>query len=212
MSQDDFQVEPIEGLPERPPEGEQILWQGRPNWFALTRDSLSLYWILGYFGLLAIWRFVTVSDLLPFGQALGATVPFLFLALVVAALLMLFAVVQARATMYTVTNRRVVMRIGAALTLTLNLPYAQIANAMLDLRKSGTGTIAFETLGRTQLSYLVLWPHLRPWYMRPTQPALRCIPDAERVAALIADAAEARVSTPRVALKGSVPGVAVAAE
>ena len=31
MSEDDFAVEPIEGLPELLPKGEVILWQGRPN-------------------------------------------------------------------------------------------------------------------------------------------------------------------------------------
>ena len=34
--------------------------------------------------------------------------------------------------------------------------------------------------------------------MRRTQPALRCIPDAEKVARLLAEAAEARVETPQV--------------
>jgi hypothetical protein len=210
MSHDDFTFEPVEGLPERPPEGEHILWQGRPDWFALTWESLSLPWVIGYFVLLAAWRFVSVIDLMPLGQAIGAAVPFLALGLVACLLLMAVGWVQARATMYTVTNRRVAMRIGAALTLTLNIPYAQVANAMLDLRRRGTGTIALETLGETQLSYFVCWPHVRPWYMKRTQPALRCIPDAERVAQVLADAAEARVSVPTVTR--SAPRAAVAAE
>ena len=53
MSEDDFAVEPIEGLPELLPKGEVILWQGRPNWLQLTIESLNLWWIIGYFGLLA---------------------------------------------------------------------------------------------------------------------------------------------------------------
>ena len=115
--------------------------------------------------------------------------------------------------MYTVSIRRDAMRIGAAQTTTLNLPYTQIANAMLDLRRGGTGTIAFETMGDTRLSYLLCWPHLRPWHMKATQPALRCIPDAERVAALISDAAQARIAEPRLERKAPMrAGVAVAAE
>lgn len=212
MSQhhDDFEIEPVEGLPETPPEGERILWQGRPDWWALSVEALSLKWVAGYFVLLMMWRFVSVVDLLPLGHAIGATVPFALLGLVTCGLLMLTAWVQARATMYTVTDARVVMRIGAALTLTLNLPYTQVSNAMLDLRKRGTGTIALETMGETRLSYLVCWPHVRPWHMRRTQPALRCIPQAEKVAGLIAEAAEARVSIPKVAR--STPARAVAAE
>ena len=53
MSKDDFAVEPIEGLPELLPKGEVILWQGRPNWLRLTIESLNLWWVIGYFGLLA---------------------------------------------------------------------------------------------------------------------------------------------------------------
>ena len=104
MSHDDFAVEPIEGLPERPPEGEQILWQGRPDTLALAREALNLNWIIGYFGLLVAWRFISVMDLMPIGQAIGATVPFLILGAIVCALLYGVALIQARATMYTITN------------------------------------------------------------------------------------------------------------
>lgn len=207
---DDFQIEPVEGLPAQPPKGERILWQGRPDWWALAVESMSLKWVAGYFVLLAVWRFGSVVDLMPLGQAIGSTVPFVLLGAVVCGLLTLVAWVQARHTMYTVTDARVVMRIGAALTLTLNLPYTQIGNAMLDLRKRGTGTIALETMGDTRLAYLVCWPHVRPWHMKNTQPALRCIPDAERVAGLLAEAAEARVSVPKVVRP--IQQTAVAAE
>ena len=207
---DDFEIEPIRGLPEKPPEGEEILWQGRPDWKRLAVESLLLKWVAGYFVFLAVWRFLSVVDLLPLGHAIGASVPFLMLGLVTCGLLALTAYVQARATVYTLTSARVVMRIGAALTVNLNLPYKQIGNAMLDLRKGGTGTIALETMGDTKLSYLTCWPHIRPWYIKHTQPALRCIPDAERVARLLAEAAEARVSVPSV--ERTMPDSPVAAE
>ncbi|WP_425099395.1 photosynthetic complex putative assembly protein PuhB [Tropicibacter sp. S64] len=199
MNHDDFATEPVRGLPERPPEGEHILWQGRPDAWALSKQALSLPWVMGYFAVLALWRFGAVADALPFGAALAAASPFLILGGAVCALLTLVGFVQARATVYTLTNRRVAMRIGAALTVTLNLPFSQIRNAELDLRADGTGTIAFDLMGETRLSYLVCWPHVRPWHMRRTEPALRCIPDAARVAQILSDAAEARVSTPQVA-------------
>ncbi|WP_187428129.1 hypothetical protein ROLI_002550 [Roseobacter fucihabitans] len=207
---DDFEIEPIEGLPAEPPKGEQILWQGRPDWWALSIEALNLKWVAGYFALLAIWRFVSVVDLMPLGQAIGSAVPFVILGAVVCGMLMLVAYVQARATMYTVTDARVVLRIGAALTVTLNVPYTQINNAMLDLRKRGTGTIALDTMGDTRLSYLVCWPHARPWHFKEAQPALRCIPEAEKVAALLSEAAEARISIPKVARP--ITQTAVAAE
>lgn len=196
MPHDDFAFEPVKGLPELPPEGEVILWQGRPDWWALARESLNLYWVAAYFVFLAAWRFATLYDITGWQYAFSVSTPFLILGVIVCALLSIIAIVQARSTVYTITNRRVAMRIGAALTVTLNLPYTQIANANLDLRKRGTGTIALELMGTTQLSYLVCWPHVRPWVMRRTQPALRCIPDAANIAKMLAEAAEARVSIP----------------
>lgn len=210
MSHDDFEIEPVPGLPETLPADEQILWQARPDWWALARESLCLYWVAGYFALLAVWRLLTVIDVLPFGQAIGASVPFLALGAVVCGLLLLFAWIQARCTLYTITTARIAMRIGAALTLTLNLPYRQIANASLDLRKGGTGTIALETMGDTRLSYLVCWPHVRPWRMRRVEPALRCIPEADKIARIIADAAQRRVAEPVVERRA--PHLTVAAE
>jgi hypothetical protein len=93
-----------------------------------------------------------------------------------------------------VTNRRIVLRIGAALTVALNLPYRWIGSADLDLRRGGTGTITLDLLGETRFSYLVCWPHVRPWHMKKTQPALRCIRGAEHVAKLIAQNAKATVT------------------
>ena len=211
MSHDDFEIEPVKGLPEKPPEGEVILWQGKPAWWPLAKESLNLLWVAGYFVFLACWRFVAVVDLMPLQQAIGASVPFLILGAITFAILLVIAWVQAYYTVYTVTNRRVAMRIGAALNVTLNLPYTQIGAATLDLRKSGTGTIAFSLLGSTRISYLVCWPHVRPWKISPTQPALRCIPEAEKIAAMIAEAAEARVTTPKVERVVPLPS-SVAAE
>ncbi len=212
MSHDDFAFEPVQGLPERPPEGEHILWQGRPSWWALTVDSLNLRWVALYFLVLALWRFGTLIDQVSLASAFAASFPLVVLGGIVAALLMLFGFIQARATVYTITNRRVAMRIGAALTVTLNLPFSQIARADLALRRTGTGTIALDLLGDTRLSYLVCWPHVRPWKFKRTQPALRCIPNAEKIAHLLAEAAEAEISTPKVARRPLRPTAAVAAE
>lgn len=195
----EHEFEPVRGLPEELPEGEEILWQGAPDWWALARESLSLNWVAGYFVLLFLWRVITATETLPLAQAMVASSFFLVMGAVVCGLLLVTAYVQARAAVYTVTNKRVTLRMGAALTMTLNLPYTWIGNASLDLRKSGTGTIAFELIGTTRFSYLLCWPHVRPWRMTHTQPAFRCIPEAEKVARLIAEAAETRVSEPRLA-------------
>lgn len=210
MPHDDFAVEPVEGLPESLPAGERILWQGKPDAFALARDALNLWWVVGYFGLLAVWRATVSSIELPLVTALATGIPFVLLGAVSGLVLYGIAWVLARTTVYTVTNARVAMRVGAALTITLNLPFGRIAGAGLKLRRDGTGTIAFETLGETRLSFLVLWPHVRPWRMRKTEPALRAIPDAARVAEMIAEAAETSISQPEIAR--TAPAAAVAAE
>lgn len=204
---DDFAVEPVPGLPAHPPMGEELLWQGRPASFALARDAFKITWIAGYFVALAVWRAAVVAEG-NLATAFAVMLPYLAIGLVTCAILFGIAVVQARSTVYTVTTARVAMRIGAALTVTLNLPFRQIKAAHLALRRNGTGTIALETLGETRISYLVCWPHARPWRFGKTQPALRSIPDAAKVARLIAEAAEMRMAEPVVARNAATPAMA----
>ena len=193
MSHDDFAAEPINGLPELPPRGEVILWQGRPNWLRLTVESLNLWWVVAYFAVLTTWRFITVIDVLSFERAIIMTLPFVIMTLIVVLLLMLVGFIQARATVYTITNRRVAMRIGAALTVTLNIPYTQIENAAVSVGKADCGNIALETKGASKFSYLVLWPHIRSWKLSKPEPTLRAIPDVQSVAQILAKAAKARI-------------------
>lgn len=201
MSHDDFEIEPIEGLPELPPEGETILWQGRPDWWTLAKESLALRGVMIYFVFLGAWRSVALMAERDMLTSLKGAVPFLVLGGIAVAILTVIAIAQAVTTVYTVTNRRVAMRIGAALNVTYNLPYTWIESADLDLRKGGTGTIALKLRGETQMSYLMLWPHMRPWHVKDPQPALRCIKDAQRIADILAQAAATHVTNNRLAAK-----------
>ncbi|PWJ21701.1 photosynthetic complex putative assembly protein PuhB [Jannaschia seohaensis] len=209
MDHDDFDQEPIRGLPQMLPDGERILWQGAPSAWALARDALRLRWVAGYFMLFFGWNTVSMAAEMSWGRAAAESSFFLVLGLACCALLGAIAWAQARSTVYTVTDRRVIMRIGAALTLTMQFPYKWVGAADLVTRADGTGTIALRTLGETRFSYLMLWPHARPWRFARTQPALRCIPEAARVARLIAEAAGAAATLPVIAeepaLKGAVP-------
>ncbi len=211
QSHDDFAFEAAPGLPAPLPKGEGVLWQGRPSTWALARESMGLNWIAGYFLLLAVWRGGAAAADYGTAVVLQVVVTYVILGLAASLIVLGIAWAQARATVYTITDARVLMRIGAALSVTFNIPFAQVASANLDLRKRGTGTIALKTLGDTRLSYLILWPHVRPWAMNPAEPALRCIPDAERVAGILAEAAETRVSRPVVARLSEAQS-AVAAE
>jgi hypothetical protein len=206
---DDFAIEPVPGLPATPPKGESLLWQGRPQTLALARDALGLTWVAGYFVALTAWRAWAVADG-SVASVVAVMLPYLAIGAVTCGIILIIAAVQARTTVYTLTTARVAMRVGSALTVTLNLPYRQIGSASLDLKRNGTGTIALQTLGETRLSYLVCWPHVRPWHVSKTQPALRCIPDAAKVAQLLAEAAETRVAEPVVSR--AAPAIAIAAE
>lgn len=215
MHHDDFKFEPVHGLPEALPEGEHILWQGAPDPMRLAREAWKLNWILGYFAVLAFWRVMASAADFPLAQALLHAVPFVVAGAVAALIVIGLARVQAKATVYTLTNRRVAMRIGAALTMTLNLPYVCITNADLALRKSGHGNITFDLSGDgTRISYLMSWPHVRPWKFAPAQPCLRAIPEAAKVARIFADAAETRVAEPQITrTPAPTPGAnAIAAE
>ncbi|TFL19309.1 photosynthetic complex putative assembly protein PuhB [Jannaschia formosa] len=213
MDHDDFEQEPIRGLPEMLPEGERILWQGAPSARALARDALRLRWVAGYFALFFAWNTVVLAAGMSWGRAAAESSFYLVLGAGCCALLGAIAWAQARATVYTVTDRRVIMRIGAALTMTLQFPYKWVGSADLVTRSDGTGTIALRTLGETRFSYLLLWPHARPWRFARTQPALRCIPEAAKVARLIAEAAGAARTVPVIERDARpVPGLAVPAE
>ncbi|SEM96580.1 PH domain-containing protein [Loktanella fryxellensis] len=209
---DDFKFEPVRGLPEALPRDEHIIWQGSPNARRLWIEAFKARWIAGYFAVLALWRFGVSSADASLAQSAVLATPFLIAGAVVLTVLYGLAYIQSRATVYTLTNKRVGMRIGAALTMTLNLPYPQIEAAQLDLRKGGTGTLAFLLPLDTRLSYLMTWPHVRPGHINRTQAALRCIPDAQAVARLFADAAETRLSAPTIERRVASLPHAVAAE
>ncbi|MEM9098334.1 MAG: photosynthetic complex putative assembly protein PuhB [Pseudomonadota bacterium] len=188
----DFEREPVRGLPGFLPAGEKILWQGAPNPWSLGRRALMIGPVLAYFAVLAVWRFL---DAMSFGAAPIAAlepvvrlVPFLLGALVI---LMLIGRWIASTTLYTITNKRVVLRFGVALPMAINLPFKEIGSADLKIFRDGTGSIALSTLGNARLAYLHLWPSVRPWYMSPVQPSMRSIEEPEAAAQILGEALRA---------------------
>jgi hypothetical protein len=208
---DDFATEAMPGLPQLPPAGEEVLWQGSPSTWALAREGYKITWVASYFLALGLWQGISAYSSNITG-VVAVLLPYLAAGALAVGILTLMAWVQARSTMYTITSARVAMRVGAALTVTLNLPFTQIGSAHMAKGAAGTGTLAFETLGDTRISYLVLWPHVRPWHVNPAQPALRAIANPAQVAAIFADAAQARMNTPKVIRTAHAAGAAIAAE
>ena len=175
------------GLPEQLPDGERLLWQGAPDWRTLARRALHVRGIAAYFGVILAWF---AASSLADGTALAhvalSTTVMALVALVPIALLASYAWLVSRTTTYTVTNRRVVIRHGLALPMTINLPFNQVESASMRLNRDGTGDVCLLLNASNRIAYLVLWPHARPWRMARSEPTLRAIPDAGRVGALLA--------------------------
>jgi hypothetical protein len=186
---DDYAVEPIRGLPENLPEGEHILWQGAPEWRELAKHVFHLRAVAGYFAVLMAWRASVHLD--QGSSALAAILSGLSLlpvSLVGLGLLALLAALCARTSVYTITNRRLVLRIGVALPVAINIPFRTIAAASLACRSNGCGDIPLALAQSERMSYPQLWPHARPWAVNHPQPMLRGIRDAKRVAELLSRA------------------------
>jgi hypothetical protein len=187
----EFEVEPVPGLPSQLPAGERILWQGKPTWQGLARHTFQLGWVASYFCLLALaLGALELSDGRPLAQAILAAAALLPVFCAALGLLLFLARIHARSTVYTITNRRVVLRYGVALPMAVNLPFRRLAAADLGARKGGDGDIALRLSGPDKLAWLHLWPHVRPWGFSKPQPTLLAIPEAARVATLLADAVQ----------------------
>lgn len=176
-------IEPIRGLPGDLPPGEAILWQGAPDARVFARSALGARWIGGYFALLVAWAMVSGT---PLGALLTAGFGILALGLIYG-----FAWLVARSTVYTITNRRVVLRIGVALSKCINLPLVKLNAADLRNLGAGYGDIALSLQGSSMLGYAMLWPHARPFRLAAPQPMMRALPDAGDVAGILAKATAA---------------------
>ncbi|WP_349371348.1 photosynthetic complex putative assembly protein PuhB [Salinarimonas sp.] len=183
-------AEPVtpRGLPAPLPEGETILWQGQPAWRTLARRAMHLRGISLYFGFLAVWAAgdALVSGEGPLSAFVSATW-LLAIGAVAIGLLALYGWLSARSTWFTITNERVILSFGVALPMSMNVPYKLIENVALKAWPNGTGDIPLTIKSERRLSYVLFWPYVRPWRFSKVEPMLRCVPQAERVAAILAE-------------------------
>ncbi|MES2423713.1 MAG: photosynthetic complex putative assembly protein PuhB [Pseudomonadota bacterium] len=185
----EHEFEAAHGLPEPLPARETLLWQGTPDVWAMARDVFHTRSVALYFGVILALRAASAwSDTGSAYEAALAVVYLLPLAVLGLGLLALLAWLTARTTVYTLTDQRVVMRIGIVLTLTFNLPFKAIAAADLRQRAGGSGDIPLTLAAGEKIAFAHLWPHARPWRVATPVPMLRNVPDAARVAQLLAQA------------------------
>jgi hypothetical protein len=175
------------GLPAPLPKGESMLWQGAPSWKNVAFRVLHVRKLMIYFAILAaicLVRSIAVDT----PQMWWSLYALLFLGSVAIGLLSTFAYFVAKTTVYTITEKRVVLRVGVALSMSLNLPFAMVESADLRMFADGSGDIPLLLQGETRVGYITLWPHARPWKTRRVQPMMRSVPDAARVAQLLSRA------------------------
>ncbi len=206
----EHELEPQYGLPELLPANEKILWQGSPDFGTVARRVFHLRKVAVYFALMLVWKVAsTISDGGSFVDGLMSITVLGALAVMGFAALAGLAWATARTAVYTLTDKRIVMRIGIALTLTFNLPLRLVKSAGLRQHKDGCGDILIAMGSEDQIAWLHLWPHVRPWVLARPEPMLRAVPDAAHVAALLAQAWSATTGVAVAAADASAaPGLA----
>ncbi len=199
---DEYDFEPVPGLPANLPEGEQLLWQGSPSASATARRVLHIDLVAAYFAALLAWRFAAGAyDGYALSQIAVDSIPLAGMGAVALVILAVLAKLIARTTIYSITSRRVVMRYGVALPMSVNVPFKAIQSADVALRADGSGDIALAVDDLGRLTYFHLWPNTRAWHLRKPQPSLRAVPDAQNVAALLSRALHSAAGSPEKAMR-----------
>jgi hypothetical protein len=186
-------------LPCSLPPGERVLWQGAPSWLSMARNTLHYRGLSLYFGALVAWVAIhgatrgdpLVEVAIATGRAAAAAAAPLGLAA-------LYAWAISRSATYTITNRRVVLRMGIALPMTINLPFVKIDGVSVRMRSDGAGDIALQMApeARTGLGWAVLWPFARPGHFKNPQPLLSSLADAEKASQILGRAIAASADAP----------------
>ena len=185
---DDYAIEPIRGLPELLPQGETILWQGAPSWWEMAKQVFHVRIVALYLVSLMAWRLnAHIREGLA-GEAVMSALSLLPIALLVMGMLALLSWLCSRTSVYTITSRRIVMRIGVALPTTINIPFTMIGAAYLRPSANDAGNISLALTGEERIAYSNFWPHVRPWRLAKPEPMLRGVANVHAVAELLAGA------------------------
>lgn len=185
----EYEFEPVPGLPAPLPTGENILWQGAPRWRSLARRAFHTRKVAAYFAIVVAWvAGPALWSGTPAAEVIGSVIWTCVMAGAALGILGLIAWLYARSTLYTITNRRIMMRYGVALPMIVNIPFRTIEQAGLKSYADGTGDIPLTLSGDDRMAYLALWPNVRPWILKKPQPMFRAIEDAENAADILADA------------------------
>ena len=185
-------TEPVRGLPERLPPGERLLWQGAPEARLLARRVFHLRALAIYFVLLiGAHSALSLRDGAAPAELITGGIGMLALALFALAVLGGLALAYAKTSVFSITDRRLVLRFGVALPMNVNIPLRHIQAADMRRYADGSGDIVFTVTAHKTVSYVTLWPNVRPWKLLRAQPALRCLADVQEAAQILAAVAPA---------------------
>ncbi len=174
------------------PTGETVLWRGKPDWRHLALDAFHAPWVALYFIGIGTWHLaVTLHDGGTRAEALAAASAVLIPLALSLALVALLAWLSARATTFTLTDRRVVLCYGVALPALINVPLGAIETLRVRRGLAGRGDLTFSLPRKGRLSFHQLWPYARPWHLFPASPMLRAVPDVAGLARLFTAATAA---------------------
>jgi hypothetical protein len=185
----EYELEAQYGLPENLPEGEHVIWQGSPDAWRMAKEVFYIRPVIAYFLFLMIYSVFDGIALEHTNRTIVISAAWMFaLSVVCIGLVYCLAYYTATTTVYTMTSRRIVMRIGIALTLSFNLPYKEIISADFKEKKDGFGNIPLRISPTTKIAYFHLWPHARPYRINNPEPMLRNIANVKEVATLLTNA------------------------
>jgi hypothetical protein len=191
-------------LPHDIPAGERILWHGRPRWVSLARRAYRADLVILYFAGLTIWNVYSAARDSGWDAAARVAAKTLGLGAAALALVALLSYLSARTTLYVVTSRRLVMKIGVALPVFINVPFKQIVSASTCAYGDGTGDIPVKLTSSARIGYFVLWPHARPFHFANPEPALRSVANVAAVAETLSRALREASGQPESAIARDV--------
>ena len=167
-----------------PPE-ERVLWKGRPSFWGLSWHIFAIKWIVFYVIILLI-ALIARLGVTDFGTAFKYDFfPFFVSGFLSAFFLLMLSAIQVYHCVYIVTEKRIIIKNGAALAFMISVPFKKIVGVNLQKRLAGIGTIAFELSSDKRVPYISCWPSVRPWFIKAPQPAFACIADVEAVGNII---------------------------
>ncbi len=204
-------AEYITGVPHALPAGEHVLWQGAPDARAVARHVFHQRGVALYFAaMMALWTVGTPDRLTSAAFASGFA---LRMALVVLVLVVLegLARVVARTTVYAITDRRLVLRIGMVIPMSINIPFTLLTSADVGAFRDGTGQLALKLERGHRIAYIALWPHCRVFTFNQPSPVLRGLLEPAYVGELLANAVSKAAADSSEAERESTPATSAPA-